>query len=713
MDEQFRVPTDALRFLEILGKDQQTTRIRMIANEKSDFRGARKDIFCPSVLEEWMDMRSGIYVVVNDGGDDDSSINSCRALFVEHDDIPLEEQLQSWKGVLPEPTMQIYTGGKSYHQYWVFSEPIPVERWKNLTLKAIHALKSDPQVKNPSRVMRLPGFKYYNREGAVGAIASIHHYSERKYSAEELEAALAEVQILQTVRSYSTPKSSSNYDWMPARPCPICGRDRDDKCRYSVDKNYIQCHIGDTFAPPVTRGIPIKGHDGKQWKKHRNVTNAYGDAIGFTLVLDKSSGVYMKSKADLIKFVEKTYGNRLSYNELKERLELDGLPIKDIDLMHCELARNHDVCHTAANVKDSFLWVGKKNSYNPVISFLEAAEKYAPTCAFDDIGKRYLCLANPIESRVFGIHLLAAVYRAFKPGYQYDQILIMRGPQGVGKTRSIKALSGSPEHYMSTTLIQQEKDFLIQLRSCWHCELEEIDGHIDSKHEAHLKALISRHADNYRPLYVPTAEDHPRRCVFWGTTNQDKLLVDSTGNRRMMIIDLKQSINHEELTKNLHGIWAAVMKAYRAGIEPLLTNDEIQQMADVAQASFKEDPWLGIIEASIEETPVVFEHDILKSTLGMEVRHIKGGRSGDQRRVRDCLSQLGYQRYANQINGLNKLNKGYGDRTRGAWFAPGVEPTANGQKVKELLQEAGKELPVGPGYDKSKDAFPGATSPIF
>ena len=91
------------------------------------------------------------------------------------------------------PTLQVHTGGKSCHQYWVFVEPISIERWVALTIKAISALKSDPSVKNPSRLMRLPGFTYYNRKGESGPPASIVGCSGTRYSADELEAALANI----------------------------------------------------------------------------------------------------------------------------------------------------------------------------------------------------------------------------------------------------------------------------------------------------------------------------------------------------------------------------------------------------------------------------------------------------------------------------------------------------------------------------------------
>ena len=706
MKNDFAIPQDTLRYLEILGKDFAKTYIRTIANPKSQFDGAKKGILNSQTLQEWSALRGGMYIVVNDGGDSDESINACRALFIEHDDLSLELQSTCWEGILPQPTMQVFTGGKSLHQYWVFDEPVTVKQWRLLTQKAITALNSDPSVKNPSRLMRLPGFKYFNQKGDSGDVASIRFTSGIKYSFAQLDACLPHIPVPEYTRDALSSKRSSNEEWLASNPCPICGRNIDEKCRMHQDQSFIQCHIGDTYMPPSGKtGDVIKGSDGQLWLQRNKTSNVYGDAVGYSLAQRKSISQKIQNKTELINFVQQEYASSLSFNDLKRRLEIDGKPLKDLNLMHCQLAAEYGIQQTASTVSDSFLFVGKKSIYNPIHRLLLEAEKHKPTCDLDNIGSNYLKLARPIESRVFGIHLLAAVYRAFHPGYQYDQILIMRGKQGVGKTRTIKALAGSPEHYISTSVLTNEKDFLMQLGSCWHCEFEEIDGHIDSRHEAQLKALISRHTDNYRAPYAASVEDQPRRCVFWGTTNQQKLLVDSTGSRRMMIIDLIHDIDHDLLHKDLLPIWSAVMAAYRAGKTPHMTQEEINLVAQISKESFKEDPWLGIIDASIDGAPVVFEHDVLKSILRMEVRNIKGGRSGDQRRVSDCLTQLGYQKYSKQINGLSKHNKGYAARTRGAWFAPCVAQTSNGQMIVELLKSAGKELPVGPGYSNDHNSF--------
>ena len=73
---------------------------------------------------------------------------------------------------------------------------------------------------------------------------------------------------------------------------------------------------------------------------------------------------------------------------------------------------------------------------------------------------------------------------------------------------------------------------------------------------------------------------------------------------------------------------------------------------------------------------------------------------------------MGYQRYPHQVNGLNKHNMGYTQRTRGVWFAPNIEPTPNGQVIVDLLKAANKVLPVGPGF-KREDPFLGRSEPPF
>jgi hypothetical protein len=113
------------------------------------------------------------------GGPTDEHVTTCRFLFVEWDDHPLEWQLQAWRTLsLPEPTVMLSTGGKSVHCYWRLSQPIAADRWREITKRMIAYCKSDPSCKNPSRLMRLAGgtyiYKSDDKDAAGNSLGGTH-----------------------------------------------------------------------------------------------------------------------------------------------------------------------------------------------------------------------------------------------------------------------------------------------------------------------------------------------------------------------------------------------------------------------------------------------------------------------------------------------------------------------------------------------------------
>ena len=187
------------QFLSLLGKDPAAARLRAFPHrlnpnrydEKANPDGirARKGGYSLATASRWQCEGRGVYLVINDGGDVDREITSCRAFWVEWDTKPLAWQLEAWREFcLGEPSFIVTTGGKSAHLYWVLSEPIAVERWRPIQLALIAATGADPVNKNPSRVMRLPGAFYLGPDGKASGQSKIHSSSDRRYSVEEVEA---------------------------------------------------------------------------------------------------------------------------------------------------------------------------------------------------------------------------------------------------------------------------------------------------------------------------------------------------------------------------------------------------------------------------------------------------------------------------------------------------------------------------------------------
>ena len=208
---------EATRFLELLGKDPDKTWIRCLRQWKAK-TGTGADT---QHLELKPDANAyfitGIGDPANGKNVEDSDIKSCPALFVEWDDRPVAEQLKAWEALgLPEPTVSVCTGGKSIHLYWVLNEPMAPEAWCKLIKRLIEYCGADPANKNPSRLMRLPGSIYINKQGEQTGVAKIIHSSDRRYSASEIEACLPPVLPAPTLKAAASNRfAAPSSQWEP------------------------------------------------------------------------------------------------------------------------------------------------------------------------------------------------------------------------------------------------------------------------------------------------------------------------------------------------------------------------------------------------------------------------------------------------------------------------------------------------------------------
>lgn len=179
------------RFLELLGKQPETTRLRAFPHRLNTRKlaiGPRKGAYSLTDALLWQREGRGVYVVINDGGDKKADITHCVAFFVEWDDRPIDWQINAWQSLgLGEPSVIVSSGGKSIHCYWVLKEPIPSEQWEPIQASLITYAGGDQACKDASRVMRLPGCWYIDSTGTPSAQVEILHVSEHRYTPEQVE----------------------------------------------------------------------------------------------------------------------------------------------------------------------------------------------------------------------------------------------------------------------------------------------------------------------------------------------------------------------------------------------------------------------------------------------------------------------------------------------------------------------------------------------
>lgn len=156
--------------------------------------------------------------------------------------------------------------------------------------------------------------------------------------------------------------------------------------------------------------------------------------------------------------------------------------------------------------------------------------------------------------------LISAVARALAPGCKVDTVLVLEGEQGHKKSTSIGIL-GKP-WFSSTPIIMGDKDSRLLAASKWICELAELASMMKGDSESH-KAFLSQEYDDFRPPYGKAMEIFPRRCVFFGSTNDREYLIDQTGNRRWWAVWVGRC-DDEALERDRDQLWAEAVFRYQS-----------------------------------------------------------------------------------------------------------------------------------------------------
>ncbi len=184
--------------------------------------------------------------------------------------------------------------------------------------------------------------------------------------------------------------------------------------------------------------------------------------------------------------------------------------------------------------------------------------------------------------------LSAAVARAMVPGCKYDQMPILAGPQGIGKSTLLRLLGLRWYSDSLQTFEGKEASELIQ--GIWINELGELNGLSKSETNA-VKQFLSRTEDIYREPFGRRTKPFPRRCVFFGTTNDSEFLKDHTGNRRFWPIDvgIQTPIKNvfQDLANEVEQIWAEAYHAWQCG-EALYLTGVAEEAARMEQEIHRE-----------------------------------------------------------------------------------------------------------------------------
>ena len=199
------------------------------------------------------------------------------------------------------------------------------------------------------------------------------------------------------------------------------------------------------------------------------------------------------------------------------------------------------------------------------------------------------------------IAFTAAVYRTYEPGTKYDQIVVLVGTQGCGKSTIIERMAIN-QKWFSSSMPSPDKpeDAARHLRGKFIIEVGELVGFKKAEVEA-IKNFLSKTADDFHAHYGKNDVHRPRQCIFFASTNEEQFLRDSSGERRYWpiktcVIQPKYNV-WEDLTPDIVGqIWAEAIQHYRERMQLLLPIELSDALHTVQEEYKKVDEWQGIIE---------------------------------------------------------------------------------------------------------------------
>jgi len=285
-------------------------------------------------------------------------------------------------------------------------------------------------------------------------------------------------------------------------------------------------------------------------------------------------------------------------DELPWKQVKDGWNDADNAALKVYLYRSYGI-YSPTKTKDAVLAVAASRAYHPVREYLQKLPEWDGIKRVDALLVDYFgAEKNSYTESVIRKTLTAAVARIYHPGTKFDSVLILNGPQGIGKSTFFAKLAGMWFSDSLSLTDMRDKSGPEKLQGYWILELGELAGMRKTDVET-VKSFISRVDDKYRASYGLNVESHPRQCIIVGSTNAESgFLRDITGNRRFWPVRISGNGTKKpwQLAKEeVEQIWAETIAIYKNGENLYLEGQDATLAMSEQAGAMESDEREGIV----------------------------------------------------------------------------------------------------------------------
>ncbi|NSL72458.1 hypothetical protein C6Y62_11625 [Hyphomicrobium sulfonivorans] len=610
----------------------------------------------------------GVFVVVNAGGHQDNEITRVRAVFVDGDDVPMPDK---WHMA---PAFFVQRSDVRWHAYWRVDD-LPVTAFKEAQLRLAAYYKSDTSVCNPSRVMRLAG-TIHSKDGSPPVVVELWEGLQDVVGSTDAASVLTGLPVIVT----KTPEARDTSEDVKLDDPGNVERARTRLKHYVEQRDVavsgsggnartysLMCEMRDLGLSPTGALDLIEEvwnpHCTPPWSaeelavlmKHacdykQNATGCDASAPAAEAfahvpkeVVPETLPVVIPSdnwawpamirvgKVDKpdprnienVRYLMERAGARLRRNEFTGQIDLLGLPrypeFTDRAVNALLSSAGKARFDISPDLLSRYLGVlADRDTYHPVRDYLRDLS-WDGASRLDGWLSTYAGATDtPLHSEFGRVTLLGAVHRVLNPGWKFDYMLVLEGPQNAGKSTLFRVLGG--QWFTDQLNLGADAKHTIEASAgFWIVEVPELSG-MARKEVERVKAQITTQADTARLAYARQPVTVPRQFVMVGTTNDAQYLRDLTGNRRFLPVTIG-NVDLAALERDRDQLWAEAYHRATVDGEAALLRPDVLPAASAAQAArLVVDPWREQIEDLLEgiEAGRILKDDIWGAVGGRE-----------------------------------------------------------------------------------------------
>ncbi len=297
---------------------------------------------------------------------------------------------------------------------------------------------------------------------------------------------------------------------------------------------------------------------------------------------DRSTGAPKQNYLNTLSAVD-ALGLEIRHDAFRSKTIINGDAVEkfageisddQVTMIRHEIANRFSFHPHISDMYDAITARSREHMFNPVVDWLDSLRwdgiKRLDTWMIDYLGAD----DTPYVRAVARKTLMAAVRRAKQPGCKFDHMLILCGPQDIGKSLCIADCAGWSDLFSDADLLTKSgKEQLEAVEGKWFYEIAECDG-MDRVALTKIKAFVTRQYDRARKAYGRSRSEVPRSCIFIGTSNDKELFRDPTGERRSWPVGARK-YDRQAFLENREQIFAEAV-AREAGAKLWLDDADLR-----------------------------------------------------------------------------------------------------------------------------------------